>query len=202
MQVNITFRGMESTDSLKSHVAARIEHIARSFDKPVEAHAVLSLERYLQHADITIHAGHFVLRGRVKSEDMYKSVDEAVEKIERQLKRYKDKMRSAKLRARDEGFNVKMRRDVIEGPTHEEETAAWANALKVVQSDEFVARPMSVDEAIMQMDLMNSDFLVYTNADSGGINVVYRRKEGNFGIIDAAGIHPPKKAKGKAESRA
>ena len=102
MQVTITFRGMESTESLKSYVKERIEHIEKYFDRAVEAHAVLSLERYLHHADITIQAGSYLLRGKVKSEDMYKSIDEAVDKIEKQLKRYKDKMKTTKRGPRED----------------------------------------------------------------------------------------------------
>ena len=102
MQINITFRGMDSTDSLKSYVNEKIEHIARYFDRTIESHVVLSLERYLQHADITIQAGPQLLRGRVKSEDMYRSIDAAVDKIERQLIRQKDKLCTAKHRRPEE----------------------------------------------------------------------------------------------------
>jgi len=90
MQVNITFRGIDSTEALKSHLEERVSHLEKYFDRAIDAQAVLSLERYLHNADITIHAGQYVLRGRVKSEDMYKSIDEAVDKIEKQLKRYRD----------------------------------------------------------------------------------------------------------------
>ena len=183
MQVNITFRGMESTESLKSYVKERIEHIEKYFDKAVEAYAVLSLERYLHHSDITIHAGPYLLRGKVKSDDMYKSIDEAVDKIEKQLKRYKDKMKTTK-RSRDESAAVKARHEVFEAP-HEEEGEAWSQGPKVIRSDEFSVKPMSVEEAIMQMDLLNNEFLVFTDVKTGAVNVVYRRKDGHFGLIEA-----------------
>jgi putative sigma-54 modulation protein len=186
MQVTITFRGMESTESLKSYVNEKVEHLERYFDRAIESHAVLSLERYLQHADITIQAGPFVLRGRVKSEDMYKSIDDAVDKIERQLRRYKDKLRSNKHRPREETEPMTVRHDVLHvaGP-EQEESEEWASGPKVVRSDELVVKPMSVDEAIMQMDLMNNDFYVFINSKSSEINVVYRRKDGHFGLIEA-----------------
>ena len=184
MQVNITFRGMESTDSLKAYVREKIEHIEKYFDRAVEAHAVLSLERYLQHADITIHAGSYLLRGKVKSEDMYKSIDDSVGKIEKQLKRYKDKIKTIKHRAHDEG--IRARHAVFQAPVESEEGESWAEGPKIIRSDEFFAKPMTVDEAIMQMDLLNSDFLVFTNVQTADINVVYRRKDGHFGLIEAA----------------
>jgi putative sigma-54 modulation protein len=183
MQVNITFRGMESTESLKSYVKERIEHVEKYFDRAVEAHAVLSLERYLHHADITIQAGSYLLRGKTKSEDMYKSIDEAVDKIEKQLKRYRDKLKTTKRKEDDKG--VKGRHAVIEAPEGEE-GEAWAEGPRIIRSNEFFVKAMKVDEAIMQMDLLNNDFLVFTNEGSGDINVVYRRKDGHFGLIEAA----------------
>jgi len=187
MQVNITFRGIDSTESLKSYVKERAGHLEKYFDRAIETHAVLSLERYLHHADITIQAGPYVLRGRTKSEDMYKSIDEAVEKIEKQLKRYKDKLRTIKHRARDESDHVKVRHDVLQvaDPEVEETHEEWSQGPKVIRSAEYLAKPMSVDEAVMQMDLLNNDFLVFSNAQTGKVNVVYRRKDGHFGLLEA-----------------
>jgi len=199
MQANITFRGMESTESLKSYVKERIEHIEKYFDRAIEAHAVLSLERYLHHADITIHAGSYLLRGKVKSEDMYKSIDEAVDKIEKQVKRYKDKIKTTK-RGPREDEQVKARHAVVEAP--QEEGEKWAEGPKIIRSNDFFVKTLSVDEAIMQMDLMNNDFLVFTNDKSGDINVVYRRKDGHFGLIETAtGAPGTGAAKAKPEMR-
>ncbi|MBI5547160.1 MAG: ribosome-associated translation inhibitor RaiA [Deltaproteobacteria bacterium] len=198
MQVTITFRGMESTESLKSYVKERIEHIEKYFDKSVEAHAVLSLERYLHHADITIQAGSYLLRGKVKSEDMYKSIDESVDKIEKQLKRYKDKLKTTK-RVREDELSLKGRHQVFEAPADHEEGEAWSEGPKVIRSNEFFVKPMTVEEAIMQMDLLNNEFLVFTNAQSGDVNVVYRRKDGHFGLIEAhSGAQAGPGKKGKA----
>jgi len=185
MQVNITFRGMDSTESLKSHVNERIEHVEKYFDRSVEAHAVLSLERYLHNADITIHAGSYLLRGKAKSEDMYKSIDEAVDKIEKQLKRYKDKLKTTKRVPREDETTLKARHQVFQAP-EQDEADSWAEGPKVIRSNDFFVKAMSVEEAIMQMDLLNNDFLMFTNASSGDINLVYRRKDGHFGLIEAA----------------
>lgn len=200
MQVNITFRGMDSTESLKAYVKEKIEHVERYFDRPVEAHAVLSLERYLQHADVTISAGHYVLRGKVKSEDMYKSIDEAMDKIERQLRRYKDKLRTAKHRGRDGFTPVRVRHDVFQAPRAEhEESEVWTQGPTIIRSNEFLVSPMTVEEAVMQMDLLNNDFLVFTNVKTGDFNVVYRRKDGHFGLIEAStGRQPSSPEAGRA----
>lgn len=197
MQVTITFRGMESTESLKSYVKERIEHIEKYFDRSVEVHAVLSLERYLHHSDITIQAGSYLLRGKVKSEDMYKSIDEAVDKIEKQLKRYKDKMKTTKRGPREDETALKGRHQVFQAP-EPDEAEAWSEGPKVIRSNDFFVKAMTVEEAIMQMDLLNNDFLMFTNSKSGDINLVYRRKDGHFGLIEAATGAPAPAKKGKA----
>src|SRR5438093_6658540 len=99
MQVNITFRHLDSTEALKSHVVEKVQHIQRYIDRPTEAHAVLYVDNLAHHADISMKAGPFFLRGRAKSEDMYASIDAAAEKIERQLKKHKDKLKDHKATA-------------------------------------------------------------------------------------------------------
>jgi putative sigma-54 modulation protein len=189
MQLNITFRNLDATEALKRYASEKVERVHKYLDRAGEAHVVLSLERHLHHADITIHAGTFLLRGREKSEDMYASIDLAMDKIERQLHRYKEKLKRHHGRERvhhrhDMLNNLKVRYDVVE--VRPPEAAAPEVGPKVIRSNEFVAKPMTVEEAVMQMDLMNNDFLVFTNTASNEMNVVYRRKDGHFGLIEAA----------------
>jgi putative sigma-54 modulation protein len=187
MQLNITFRHMGPLDSLKSYAQEKVERANKYLDHAGEAHVVLSLERHLHHADITIHSGRFVLRGREKSEDMYASIDLAMDKIERQLRRYKEKLNHHHGRERVHHRaelleRATVRYDVVQVASPEESDDATP---RVIRSNEFVARPMVVEEAIMQMDLMNNDFLVFWNTRSKEMNVVYRRKDGHYGLIEA-----------------
>jgi len=183
MQVNITFRNMFATESLRTHVQDRLAKVADKYlDKVTEAHVTLSLERYLHHADINLHAGQFHLRGKEKSEDMYASIDLACDKIERQLKKYKDRLknhRPAHVHAREP---VRVRYEVF--------AASPLDGLpaELMRSDEFLAKPMNVEEAIMQMDLLNNDFLVFTRPDTRDVSVVYRRKDGNYGVIESGAV--------------
>ena len=94
MQLNITFRQFGTSDALKEHARERVERVNRLLDRAGEAHVVLSLERHLHHADITLTSGAWVLRGCDKSDDMYTSIDLAMDKIERQLRRHKDKAKT------------------------------------------------------------------------------------------------------------
>jgi len=179
MQVNITFRHLEPTEALKTHVRGRVEHVQRYIDRPSEAHAVLHVENLHHHAEITLKAGRFLLRGTAKSQDMYASIDAAADKIERQLKKHKERIRDHKAGGR-EFEPVEIRHDILDVIDHPERPSH-----KVVRSEQFHARPMSVDEAVVQLDLLNARFFVFQNAEDGAVNVVFRREDGNLGLIEA-----------------
>lgn len=200
MQLSITFRHMDASDFLKSYAREKVERVNKYLDRAGEAHVTLSLERHLHNADIVIHSGSWVLRGREKSEDMYASIDLAMDKIERQLKRYKEKLKnhhSRRYEHHQEGLAslYKIRHDIIENPAAGAESGAQLQAAaasephvpRVIRSNEFVAHQLTVEEAIMQMDLMNNDFLVFSNPQSREMSVVYRRKDGHYGLIEAGG---------------
>jgi putative sigma-54 modulation protein len=180
MQVNITFRHLEPTEALKDHVKGRVEHVQRYIDRPSEAHAVLHVENMAHHAEITVKAGRFLLRGTAKSKDMYASIDEAADKIERQLKKHKGKLEAQKNGAPAPAAPVEVRHDVIDIIEHPERPSH-----RVVKSTAFQAKPMSVDDAILQLDLLGSQFFVFQNAKDGAINVVFRREDGNLGLVEA-----------------
>lgn len=204
MQLNITFRNLASSDFLKDYAKDKVERVHKYLDRAGEAHVVLSLERHLHHADITIMSGAWLLRGREKSEDMYASIDLAMDKIERQLRRYKEKLKThhgrERVHHRQELMNqLLVRHDVISVRSPEDEPLAAAvpalpeerpGGPTIVRTNEFLAKPMTVEDAVMQMDLMNNDFLVFTNAASNEMNVVYRRKDGLYGLIEASAVPP------------
>ncbi len=191
MQVNITFRNMFATDALRNHVQEKLQKVVdRYLDKVTEVHVTLSLERYLHHADINLHAGNFHVRGKEKSEDMYASIDMAIDKIERQVKKHKDRLKTHRAAHVHANGPVLVRYEIFSAKEEE------GMAPEMVRSNEFLAKPMSVEEALMQMDLLNNDFLVFTPPNSTDVNVVYRRKDGNFGLIAPGGSEstlPPKK---------
>jgi len=188
MQVNITFRHLDPTEALKAHVKGRVEHVQRFIDRPSEAHAVLHVENLAHHAEITVKAGRFLLRGTARSPDMYASIDAAADKIERQLKKHKGRIADHHKAAHANGKTaeappVDVRHDVLDvldaidhpdRPRH-----------RVVKSTRFEAKPMTIDEAILQLDLLDANFYVFQNSDDHAINVVYRREDGNCGLIEA-----------------
>src|SRR5512136_2811027 len=158
MQVNITFRHLEPTEALKAHVKDKVAHIQRYIDRPTEAHAVLHLENLHHHAEITMKAGRFSLRGRARSEDMYASIDAAADKIERQLMKHKERVRDHKSTAIPKDWvPVDVRHDILDEPKD-------APSARVVSTSKFQTKHMTLDEAILQMDLMNVRFFVFQDA--------------------------------------
>ena len=169
MQVNITFRNMFATDALRNHVQDKLSKVVDKYlDKVTEAHVTLSLERYLHHADVNLHAGHFHVRGKEKSEDMYASIDTAIDKIEKQLKKHKERLRSHRPAHVHQSGPVRVRYEVFSAKEEE------GLSPEVIRSDEFLAKPMSVEEALMQMDLLNNDFLVFTRPESSASSSLVR----------------------------
>ena len=179
MQVNITFRHLESTEALKAHARGKVEHIQRYIDRPTDVHVVLYVENLEHKADINLKAGQFLLRGRAKSMDMYASIDAAADKIERQLKKHKEKLKSHKLPDKANGHRViDVRHDVLD-------VAAPSPSERVVKSDKFQAKPMTLDEAVLQLDLLDVHFFVFQSERDQAINIVYRREDGNLGLVEA-----------------
>lgn len=186
MHVSVTFRHLDPTDALKEFAADKIGRIEKYLHSTCDAHVVLSVEKYMHQADITIKAHGVMMRGKEKSDDMYASIDRAVEKIERQVKRYRNKLTSHKPR---EGVAAKVRLAYLaaeDAPAPVEPTAHP----QVIESKELDARPMTLEEAVMQMDLLDNDFLVFINAANGGMNVLYRKTEGRFGLIEGPPAPP------------
>lgn len=213
MQMNITFRQFGASDSLKEYAREKVDRVNRLLDRAGEAHVVLSLERHLHHADITIHSGSWVLRGREKSEDMYASIDLAMDKIERQLRRYKDKLKShhgrEKVHHRQDLMNQlsRVRHAVFEMPGDDEANApqtsteaqastpqadpAQAESPRMLRTTHLTVKQLKVEDAVMQMNLMNNDFYVFHNVETNAMSVLYRRKDGQYGLIEP---HEPEPA--------
>lgn len=184
MQLNVTFRHLDPSEALKAHVRGKLEHVERYLDRPTEAYAVLHVENLQHHAEITVKAGRFLLRGTAKSPDMYASIDAAADRIERQLKKHKEKLHGAHKANATPHHNgqeaVEIHHEVLDVLDHPDRPSR-----RLVKSTRFEAKPMSLDEAILQLDLLDSHFFVFQNEKDGGLNVVYRRDDGNVGLIEA-----------------
>jgi putative sigma-54 modulation protein len=192
MQLSVTFRHMDSTDALRDYAREKVERIRKYFPDPIKAHVVLMCDRGYNHtADvmITLHNG-LAIKGVETTEDMYSSIDLVMAKIERQVRRYKEKIRSHK---GSEGLHGQreITHSVLSVPDVEATLAATGNGHvqvaaepSIIKKSKFFAKPLTPNEAVMQMNLLGNDFLVFTNAASHEVNVVYRRGDGTYGLIE------------------
>jgi putative sigma-54 modulation protein len=187
MQMSVTFRHMEPSEALRQYVVDKLQRIRRLFPDPIRAQIVLSLERYLHKADIiiTLHNG-LAIKGTELTEDMYAAIDLVMDKIERQVRKYKDKINSHRPTPGPEVLvSYEVMRPLNEVGAQEPASAeAPPPAYTIVKTTKFFAKPMSPEEAIMQMNLLGNDFLVFTNSDTRDVNVVYKRADGNYGLVE------------------
>ncbi|AJF06992.1 ribosome hibernation-promoting factor, HPF/YfiA family [Geoalkalibacter subterraneus] len=177
MQIAVTFRHMETSDPLRDYAEEKLERVKKYIEEPIDAQVVMSVEKKIRHrAEVSLVAKGVTIKGSEETNDMYAAIDAVVDKIERQLKRYKEKLKNHKPSS---GRERQIRKSIFAAESFEES----GKEPVIVRSHSFPVKPMSVEEAVMQMDLMHKDFLVFTDDESEDINVVYRRKDGNYGLI-------------------
>lgn len=187
MQVNVKGRNLEITPALRQYAEKRTSKLARLLEtgrgqEPV-VDVVLRLEGELRVAEATVQLGGLIVRGEARTTDMYGSIDAATDKLLRQVKTFK-----GRLQARWEETPktaVVARRLAGEGDQEgNKELAQEDQVPRVVRTKRFAFKPMTVDEAVLQMELLGHDFFVFSNAETQEVNVVYRRKDGNYGLIE------------------
>lgn len=176
MQINITFRHVDPSDKLKEYCLEKIERLKKYFDGIVEGHVILSQEKIRHLAEFTLSAQNIHMVAKDESSDFHSAIDGAISKIERQLTRHKEKLKGHKER------NVRERRAMMER-VYDYESFSSETEPKVVQTEHYMTDPRSIDEAVMEIDLTDKPFLVFTDKD-GAVKVVYRRPDGNYGLIE------------------
>jgi putative sigma-54 modulation protein len=226
MHLATTFRHMDVSQAVKSYAEERLQKIRKYFQgEPIAAHATFAVERNHNHMaefQITLPNG-IVIQARETTEDMYSSIDLAGARIERQVRKWKDKIRDHKPHG---GPSFSIRQRVIEagpleprpgrvavaararvvrgrgvggrggGPRPDGQTlrapvsAPAAPALNVIKEQTFTVRSMRVDDAVMQMNLVENEFFVFLDVDTEVVSVVYRRKDGNYGLIETGARLP------------
>lgn len=173
MQTSVTFKNLDPSEPLKSYVSEKLDRFDRLLDNPAEANVVLSVEKFRHIAEISISGDRLNINGREEINDMYSAIDMALDKLEKQIKKSKQKIRERRAGSKS---SIK---DISESET---ETASEDRAPQIVIRH-IDYKPMDVDEAVMQMDLLTDSFLVFTNARTDRVNVLYRRKDGHYGLI-------------------
>ena len=177
MQIAVTFRHMETSDPVRAYVEEKLDRVKKYIDEPIDAQVVVSVEKKIRHrAEVNLVAKGITIKGSEETNDMYAAIDAVVDKIERQLKRYKENLKKHKPLS---GRERQVQKTVLAAESIDE----GAEQPVIVRTNRFSVKPMSVEEAVMQMDLLHKEFLVFTDDKTEEINVVYRRKDGNYGLI-------------------
>jgi putative sigma-54 modulation protein len=173
MKYIVSGKNIEVTEALRDKSIKKLSKLEKFFSPDTDAHITLSVQKNRQIVELTIIFNGSVLRAEVSNEDMYTAIDKAVDIIERQIRRNRTRLEK---KLHEEAFipdNFTIREDIAE----EEE-------FNIVRTKKFAIKPMPVDEAILQMNLLAHTFYMFSNAETNKVNVVYKRKNGDYGLIE------------------
>ena len=175
MKFIIRGQKLEVTESIKSYIEEKIGKLDKYFENSEEltATVVVRVRGKEQIVEVTIPSKKIILRAEESNEDLYASIDLVSDKLERQIRKNKTKIRSKKSKANYESF-------IVDFEVEKEEE----NENLIVKRKELDTKPMSEEEAVLQMELVGHPFFIFKNATTNNISVVYKRKDGNYGIID------------------
>ena len=176
MDITVTFRHMEPTESLRAYAEEKISKINKYLDFPIEAHIVLTVEKFRHMADVNLSLNGTMIKGIEETDDMYSAIDQVMDKIEKQVKRYRSKIRERRAENK-KGENS-------HGIEETDEETGLGLEEPRIETEKMVAKPMDPEEAAMQFSMSQQDFLVFRNSRSKEINVIYKRRDGNLGLIE------------------
>ena len=172
MNLVISGKNIDITEGLRSAIEEKIGKLERYFNDSTEVHVTLSTEKERQKIEVTIPMKGSMIRAEETSKDMYVSIDLVEEVIERQLRKYKNKLIDKEQTA------AQLSKDLIDEDSYDEEE------IQIIRSKKFAIKPMDAEEACVQMELLGHNFFVFRNADTDEVNVVYKRKGNTYGLIE------------------
>jgi len=173
MQTSVMFKNIDPSDHLKSYVGDKLNRSDKFLDNPAEANVVLAVEKFRHIAEINISGDRLNIVGKEETVDMYSAIDMVLDKLEKQIKKNKEKIRERRSASKNRN------RSMLE----EEAGLPDEDVERQIKIRNIEYKPMDIEEAVLQMDLIEDNFLVFTNARSDQINVLYRRRDGHYGLI-------------------
>ncbi len=173
MKSIINGKNVGVTNALRETIESKLSKLDKFFHEDMEAQVTLSVEKERQIIEVTIPVSGAILRAVDNSEDMYASIDGVVDKLTRQLKKHKGKLQEKHKKG---GFRFENISDYK--PTEEEKEG------QIVKTKRFAVKPMDAEEAVLQMELLGHNFFVFANGDTDEVNVVYKRNDGDYGLIE------------------
>lgn len=193
MQVSVAFRQMDTSPALQAYATRKLEGILSKHvhGQDIAAQIVFSVERFWHIANFTITVNGLTVKSVERTENMYASVDLALDRLERQLRRYKERIRTHKPADRERLFTMNVLAPQVEEPAEGELSAdddaasTPAAAMNVIKQETYSAPYLTPEEALMQLHLRDAQFFVFTHRETERINILHRRGDGSFGLIDA-----------------
>ncbi|MDF7638573.1 ribosome-associated translation inhibitor RaiA [Lactobacillus sp. ESL0791] len=180
LKYNVRGENIEVTDALREYVEKRLKKLEKYFDLSQDMVAHVNLKVYRDHSakvEVTIPLPYLVLRAEETTDDMYRSIDFVSEKLERQIKKYKTRVNR---KSREKGYEDFF----VETAEEEKEDKKETSEFDIVRNKQIGLKPMSPEEAILQMNMLEHDFFVFQDAETNGTSVVYRRNDGKYGLIE------------------
>jgi putative sigma-54 modulation protein len=187
MLVNVKGKNIEVTDALKRYAEKKVEKLGKHFRTIREAQVTQSVQRNWHIVEVQLEGDGVVLRGEERTDNMYASIDQVVDKLEKRIMRFKGKLYGKKV---DEGPREKealkeaATLEASGGPAEEAELEEEMPT--IVRTKRFAVKPMAPDEAAVEMELLHHDFFMFLNDRTEQVNVVYKRRDGNYGLIEPA----------------
>lgn len=173
MNINIRGDKIDVTDAIRNYVKEKLVRLEKYFDEPssIDAHVLIRVRNGLEVIEVTIPTSKYTLRAEEKNQDLYAAIDLVVDVLERQIRKNKTKL------------NKKRSEEPIGFATIESDDEESTEV--IVKRKDISSKPMSEEEAILQMDLLGHDFFLFKNVDEECISLIYKRKDGNYGIINS-----------------
>jgi putative sigma-54 modulation protein len=175
MNIKFTGKGMDVTEALRDVTEKKIGRLDKYFQKDIEGNVTFSSEKNRKIIEVTINLPGTIIRAEESSDDMYASIDKAVDVLERQMRKYKTRLQKQYKNTETIRFE-----NVVPLPVEEEEN----DSPKLVKTKRFILKPMTSEEAVLQMELLRHNFFVFMDGETGSVNVVYKRKDNNYGLIE------------------
>lgn len=179
MKLTIKGKHFDITNSIESYIKKKMEKLDKYFDQIKDATATVSIEKNRHIFEVTLQAKKAIIRAEEESDSMYASIDRVIEKLERQIIKYKEKLYTKSASDYNQPIDI-----VTSEDRESNRDLKLDEDVKIVKTKRFVIKPMSPEEASLQMELLGHSFYVFNNEITNQINVIYRRKDGNLGLIE------------------
>jgi putative sigma-54 modulation protein len=189
MKIYIKGRNLRVTPALRAYAEEKIGHLAHYLDPILDAHVTLRTERLVQIVDVVLNLKHHLIKAEERSPDMYASIDLVRDRLEQQIRKFKTKHWAHHLKMNGRpGVVARTRRTSAAKATAREESSGTEDggdkALRIVRSKQIAVKKMGPQEAALQMELLGHDFFLFLNDQTGAVNVLYKRRGGQLGLIE------------------